>query len=80
MRFIDNKFLKTILPNIAIVLSCMMITLLILDYYNPLMGFLSRGMSVAVIVAWIAAIVLYVVALCIRTIQRLATGRRSMSE
>lgn len=66
MRIADNKFFKTILPNIAIVLSCMMITLLILDYYNPLMGFLSRGMSVGVIVTWLTSIVLYIVALCIR--------------
>lgn len=75
MRFADNKFVKTILPNIAIVLSCMMITLLILDYYNPLMGFLSRGMSIAVIVLWIVAIAVYFLALCVRAIHRFTSGR-----
>ena len=66
MRLTDNKFFKIILPNIAIVLSCMMITLLILDYYNPLMGFLSRGMSVAVIAVWLVAVILYFATTIIR--------------
>lgn len=67
-RIVDNKFFKTILPNIVIIISCMMITLLILDYYNPLMGFLARGMSIGVIVAWIVSIVLYTLALVMRII------------
>lgn len=76
MKFADNRFFKTILPNIAIVLSSMMITLFILDYYNPLMGFLSRGMSIGVIVAWIAAAAMYLIALCVRVIMRIKAGKQ----
>lgn len=76
MRLIDNIFFKTILPNIAIVLSCMMITLLILDYYNPLMGFLSRGMSVGVTIVWIVAVSMYIAALLVRVIYRVMADRK----
>ena len=70
MKIINNKFFRVILPNIVIVITFMMITLLILDYYNPLMGFLKRGMSVGVIVAWIVAVVVYVVGVGIRKLSR----------
>ena len=70
IKLINSKFFKTVLPNIAIILSCMMLTLIILDYYNPLMGFLSRGMSVGVIAIWIAVLVLYVLTLTIRIVYK----------
>ena len=70
IKLINSKFFKTVLPNIAIILSCMMLTLTILDYYNPLMGFLSRGMSVGVIAIWIAVLVLYVLTLTIRIVYK----------
>lgn len=49
--------IKKIIPHIAIILTLMMITLFILNYLNPFMGFLSRGMSKAVIVLWIISLV-----------------------
>lgn len=49
--------MKKIIPHIAIILTAMMITLFILDYLNPLMGFLSRGMSKFVIVLWILSLI-----------------------
>ena len=57
--------MKKIIPHLCIILTAMMITLLILNYLNPLMGFLSRGMSKAVIVLWIVSLV--ATALCIIT-------------
>lgn len=70
-RIVDNKFFKTILPNVVIVISCMIITLLILDYYNPLMGFLDRGMSIAVIIVWGVTLLTYLVGLCVRLAKKL---------
>ena len=70
IKLINSEFFKTVLPNIAIILSCMMLTVTILDYYNPLMGFLSRGMSVGVIAIWIAVLVLYVLTLTIRIVYK----------
>lgn len=74
-RIVDNKFFKVILPNIVIVLCCMIITLLILDYYNPFMGFLARGMSVCVIVTWIVTLVMYLLALGIRLVIKNKSGK-----
>ncbi len=48
--------MKKIIPHFAIILSAMMITLLVLDYLNPLMGFLSRGISKFVIALWILSL------------------------
>lgn len=50
--------MKKIIPHIAIILSAMMLTLLILNYLNPLMGFLSRSISKVVIVLWIISLAL----------------------
>lgn len=49
--------MKKIIPHLCIILTLMMITLFILNYLNPLMGFLSRGMSKVVIVLWILSII-----------------------
>ena len=63
---VNSKFFRVVLPNIAIVLTCMIITLFILDYYNPLMGFLSRAMSKGVMAAWIVSVAVYVASVGIR--------------
>ncbi len=57
--------MKKIIPHLCIILTLMMITLFILNYLNPLMGFLSREMSKAVITLWIVSLV--ATAICIIT-------------
>lgn len=49
--------MKKLIPHIAIILTAMIITLVILNYLNPLMGFLSRGISKIIICLWIASII-----------------------
>lgn len=58
------KFLKVALPNISIALSISMLVILILDSYNPMMGFLIgvpfQALTVLTCVSSIATgIVLY---------------------
>jgi len=62
--------MKKIIPHIAIILTAMMVTLFILDYLNPLMGFLSRDMSKAVIVLWIISLVATVICIVTSIIRR----------
>lgn len=52
---IKTKLVKVslrILPHLLIITTAMIITLCVLDYLNPLMGFLSRKMSKGLIVIW----------------------------
>ena len=48
----DDKLRKAkiFFINSTIVLAMMIVTLIILDYFNPLMGFMDRGMSRFVII------------------------------
>lgn len=39
------KWIKNLLPHISLMLSAVIITLYILDIYNPVRGFLSRDLS-----------------------------------
>lgn len=55
---------KKIFIHLSVILTAMMITLIILNYLNPLMGFLSRGISKAVIILWIAALLITII-LCL---------------
>lgn len=57
--------IKKIIPHITIILTLMIITLLILNYLNPFMGFLSRGMSKVVILLWILSILATIVCIAI---------------
>ncbi len=57
--------IKKIIPHIAIILTLMMITLIILNYLNPFMGFLSRGMSKIVIALWITSILATIVCIAL---------------
>lgn len=51
------KFFRTIVPNLSISLSLALIVAAILDYYNPLMGFLqSTPARVLIITAAVFAI------------------------
>lgn len=62
--------MKKIIPHLCIILTAMMITLLILNYLNPLMGFLSRGMSKVVIALWLISIIATVVCIVVSIIQK----------
>ncbi len=66
--------MRKIIPHIAIILTAMMITLFILNYLNPLMGFLSRGMSKAVIVLWIISLVSTTICIVSGIIKKRKTG------
>lgn len=57
--------IKKIIPHIAIILTLMMITLIILNYLNPFMEFLSRGMSKIVIALWITSILATIVCIAL---------------
>lgn len=62
--------MKKIIPHLCIILTAMMITLLILNYLNPLMGFLSRGMSKVVIGLWIISVIATIVCIVIGIVQK----------
>ena len=46
----------------------------ILDYLNPLMGFLSRDISKVVIVLWIASIVATIISAIISMVHKIKDG------
>lgn len=61
---IKTKLVKVslrILPHLLIITTAMIITLCVLDYLNPLMGFLSRKMSKGLIVIWAVSICVWVI-------------------
>lgn len=73
-KLINCKALKIVLPNVLIVGTMMLITLMILDYYNPLMGFLNRGMSIGFLaiysVLWIGFIISVALRLLLKSKQQ----------
>lgn len=66
--------MRKIIPHIAIILTAMMITLFILDYLNPLMGFLSRNISKIVIILWITSIIATIISAIISIIHKTKDG------
>ncbi len=66
--------MRKIIPHIAIILTAMMITLFILDYLNPLMGFLSRNISKIVIILWITSIIATIISVIISIIHKIKDG------
>ena len=66
--------MKKIIPHIAIILTAMMITLVILNYLNPLMGFLSRGISKFVITLWILSIIACIITLILSIIKQIKSA------
>lgn len=47
-----SKIIFKVMPHLAIIMTAMIITLCVLDYLNPLMGFLTRGISKGLILMW----------------------------
>ena len=47
-----SKIIFKVIPHLAIIMTAMIITLCVLDYLNPLMGFLTRGISKGLILIW----------------------------
>lgn len=62
--------MKKLIIHLTIILTAMMITLFILDYLNPLMGFLSRKMSKFVIILWAISIMCSLICAIIHFITR----------
>ncbi len=58
------SFIKKVLPHLTLILAATLIVLLIVNYYNPLMGFLENSMAHAIMYALAALSIL----LAIRTI------------
>ena len=58
------SFIKKVLPHLTLILAAALIVLLIVNYYNPLMGFLENSMAHAIMYALAALSIL----LAIRTI------------
>ena len=57
------SFIKKVLPHLTLILAAALIVLLIVNYYNPLMGFLENSMAHAIMYALAALSIL----LAIRT-------------
>ena len=49
------KILKALLPHITIVLCILFLVLLILDYFNPMMHFLTAALPKALLLVLIAS-------------------------
>ena len=45
------SFIKKVLPHLTLILAAALIVLLIVNYYNPLMGFLENSMAHAIMYA-----------------------------
>ena len=58
------SFIKKVLPHLTLILAAALIVLLIVNYYNPLMGFLENSMAHVIMYALAALSIL----LAIRTI------------
>ena len=58
------SFIKKVLAHLTLILAAALIVLLIVNYYNPLMGFLENSMAHAIMYALAALSIL----LAIRTI------------
>lgn len=58
------SFIKKALPHLTLILAAALIVLLIVNYYNPLMGFLENSMAHAIMYALAALSIL----LAIKTI------------
>ncbi|MBQ9700251.1 MAG: hypothetical protein IJV71_06480 [Lachnospiraceae bacterium] len=69
-KLINGKVLKVVLPNMIIVGTLMLITLMILDYYNPLMGFLNRDMSVVFLVIYSLLWIVFFVFIVLRLLAK----------
>lgn len=69
-KLINGKALKVVLPNMIIVGTLMLITLMILDYYNPLMGFLNRDMSVVFLVIYSLLWIVFFVFIVLRLLAK----------
>lgn len=69
-KLINSKALKVVLPNMIIVGTLMLITLMILDYYNPLMGFLNRDMSVVFLVIYSLLWIVFFVFIVLRLLAK----------
>lgn len=49
------KILKALLPHITLVLCILFLVLWILDYFNPMMHFLTAALSKALLLVFIAS-------------------------
>lgn len=65
-KLLNNKIVRIGLPNVVLVGTCMLVTLLILDYYNPLMGFMTRDMSKVFLAGYVILLVLLVITVALR--------------
>lgn len=64
-----GKIIKKVIPHIALIFTAMLITLLILNYLNPLMGFLTRGISKLVIGLWIVSMLAAFIVFCMNLVK-----------
>ena len=65
-KLLNNKIVRIGLSNVVLVGTCMLVTLVILDYYNPLMGFMTRDMSKAFLTCYAILLVLFVITFVLR--------------
>lgn len=56
IRFL--KSLGRLLPHVTIILAVCFLVFLILDWYNPLMAFITSGMSTRLLMAFCVAAIL----------------------